>query len=174
MSSEASFAVPCASVWTLSLVEPPRELPRHVKRGIGEHRAFGVGLEQLKHVRLVRAGEHKRPVVGRVQRVAGRSLSAQRHRAIGVDVDGNRIRVEHEPIRRLRLGDRVIGIDRKGEVRQIDVACGVGRLGYQRLALCINRRDAERGARQVVVALARVCLVDAEPDRGILLDERRT
>lgn len=43
-----------------------------------------------------------------------KGLSAQRHRAIGIDVDGNGFRVELEPIRRLRLGDRVIGIDRKG------------------------------------------------------------
>ena len=166
MSSEASCAVPCASVWTLSLVNTPRELPRHVERGVGKHRAIWVGLEQLEHVWLVRAGEHKRPVFGRVQRAAGRSLSAQRHRAIGVDVDGNGFRVELEPIRRLRLGDRVIGIDRKGEVRQIDVACGSASAST---GVTLNVAPDK-----VVVALARVCLVDAELDRRILLDEHRT
>lgn len=158
------------------LLNTPRELPRHVERGVGKHRAIWVGLEQLEHVWLVRAGEHKRPVFGRVQRVAGRSLSAQRHRAIGIDVDGNGFHVELEPIRRLRLGDRVIGIDRKGEVRQIDVTCGVGRVA----SVISGSASASTGMTlnvapdKVVVAFARDCLVDAELDRRILLDEHRT
>ena len=139
MSSEASCAVPCASVWTLSLVTP-RELPR------------------------------LRPCPA----CSWKGLSAQSNRAIGIDVDGNGFRVEFEPIRRLRLGDRVIGIDRKGGFdRSTSPAASVA-------SVISGSASASTGVTQnvapdkVVVALARVCLVDAELDRRILLDEHRT
>ena len=89
-------------------------------------------------------------------------------------MDGNGFRVEFEPIRRLRLGDRVIGIDRKGGFdRSTSPAASVASVisGSASASTGVTLNVAPD---KVVVALARVCLVDAELDRRILLDEHRT